>query len=225
MISFTAENKAVTIFPGSEPDRPVIYLNTFGDEGEQVFQELQAHGCPDFNLAVIGNLEWNHDMVPWDIPSISEKDAAFTGGADEYLNFLIGRIIPEAEREIKGKPVWRGLAGYSLAGLFAVYAVCRTELCPRAASMSGSLWFPGIKDYILSHGEEVKAEHIYFSLGDRENRTRNRTMKCVRENTEEIETFLKSRGKDTVFQLNPGGHFNNTVKRSAAGIRWLLGRP
>lgn len=90
--------------------------------------------------------------------------------------------------------------------------------------MSGSLWFPGIREYIFSHEPERMPDHIYFSLGDREDRTRNRFLKCVRQNTEEIEAFYKNRGIDTVFQLNSGGHYKNAVKRSAAGIAWILSR-
>ncbi len=53
MDSFTIENKMVTVFPGRERDNPVIYLNTFGHEGKQVLQNLQASNCPDFTLVAI----------------------------------------------------------------------------------------------------------------------------------------------------------------------------
>ena len=147
MTSFTIENKTVDVFPAAEPDRPVIYLNTYGQEGRQVFQQLQSSGCPDFNLVAISSLNWEHDMVPWDSPPISEKNAPFTGGADDYLSVLLNEILPKAETFISGTPLWKGIAGYSLAGLFAVYAIYQTDVFSRAASMSGSLWFPGIKEY------------------------------------------------------------------------------
>ena len=72
-----------------------------------------------------------------------------TGGADDYLRLLIEEIIPTAEKEIDGVPRWRGIAGYSLAGLFSLYAIYRTDLFSLVGSMSGSLWFPGMKEYIL----------------------------------------------------------------------------
>ena len=81
-------------------------------------------------------------MAPWDIPPISKNDTPCTGGADSYLDLLLSKIIPEAERQLRGTPVWRGIAGYSLAGLFAVYAMYQTGAFSRIASMSGSLWFP-----------------------------------------------------------------------------------
>lgn len=224
MTVFTIEKKTVTVFPGSGKDIPVIYLHTFGDDGTQLFQHLQALNCPDFTLVTISNLDWNHDMAPWDIPPVSEKSAPCTGGADDYLKLLIDQMIPQAERIIPGTPMWRGIAGYSLAGLFAVYAIYQTSLFSRVASMSGSLWYPGIKDYLFSHVMKGKPEHFYFSLGTRECKTRNRFLKEVQQNTEEIEQFYKNQGIDTIFQPNPGGHYKNVIERTSAGILWLLSR-
>lgn len=224
MISFTIEKKTVTVFPGSGKNTPIIYLNTFGNEGTQVFQYLQTLYCPDFTLVTICNLEWNHDMAPWDIPPVSEKSIPCTGGADAYLNLLIDQILPRAEKTVSGKPVWRGIAGYSLAGLFAVYTIYQTDLFSRVASISGSLWYPGIKDYIFFHPMKRKPENIYFSLGTRECKTRNPFLRCVQQNTEEIEQFYKNQGIDTIFQPNHGSHYKNVIERTAAGIIWLLSR-
>lgn len=216
--------RAVSVFPSADADKPVVYLNTFEEEGRRVYAQLQEQGCPDFSLVAISGLAWNHDMAPWDIPPLSPNDTPCTGGADSYLDLLLSKIIPEAEKQISGTPVWRGMAGYSLAGLFAVYAMYQTDAFSRIASMSGSLWFPGIKEYIFSHKEKRKPDCMYFSLGDKESKTRNPFLKCVRQNTEKIEAFYRSKGIDTAFRLNPGNHFQDAVERSAAGIAWILGR-
>ena len=120
MISFTIEQKRIDVFPGARPNTPAIYLNTYGQEGKQVFQYMRETGCPDFSLVAVSNLEWEHDMAPWDIPPIRGKDAPCTGGADGYLKLLLNQILPKAEKALPGIPSWRGIAGYSLAGLFAV---------------------------------------------------------------------------------------------------------
>ena len=224
MTSFTVEQKTVSVFPSREPDRPVIYLNTFAKEGEQVYQALKASGCPDVTLVAISNLEWDHDMAPWDIPPISQDDTPCTGGADDYLKLLTQTILPQAEQDLPGTPVWRGIAGYSLAGLFAVYSIYHTDLFSRIASMSGSLWFPGIKEYIFSHEMKGRPDHLYFSLGKKESKTRNRFLKCVQQNTQEIQAFYAGKGIDTIFQLNPGNHYQHAVERTAAGIAWILSR-
>lgn len=224
MTSFTIEQKRVEVFPSEKPNRPVIYLNTYGQEGEAVYQQLQASCCPDFTLVAIYNLNWNHDMVPWDVPPVFGKDASYTGGADLYLKLLLDEIMPEAEKMVPGTPAWRGIAGYSLAGLFAVYAIYQTDVFSRVASVSGSLWFPEIKEFIFSHAPKQTPSCIYFSLGDKEHKTRNSFLRCVRQNTQEIHTFFENQGIDTIFQVNSGNHFQDAVLRTAAGIQWVLKR-
>ena len=78
--------KTVEIFPSKAPNRPVVYLNTVSNEGLRVYQTLQGMGCPDFTLVAIGNLDWNHDMAPWDIPPISKGDTPCTMDATFQLN-------------------------------------------------------------------------------------------------------------------------------------------
>lgn len=92
MYEFTIGGKSVSVFPGIEPGAPVIYLNTYSSEGQQVFQAAQAVGCPPFTLAAIGNLDWNRDMAPWDNPAAFKGGEPFTGGADDYLRLLVEEI-------------------------------------------------------------------------------------------------------------------------------------
>lgn len=224
--NFEIENKKITVYPGAVSDMPVIYLNTFAEEeADMVYQMLYAGNCQDFTLVVISGVEWNHDMVPWDIPPVSKNDAPYTGGADNYLQFMIDQIIPTAEKYVQGSIAWRGLAGYSLAGLFATYSMYRTTLFSRIACMSGSLWFPGFKEYVFSHEPMRKPEHLYFSLGNKECKTKNPYLKNVQAHTEEIETFYRKQGIDTMLCMNAGGHFKDTAKRTADGIQWLLSKP
>ena len=224
MHTFTTDNKTISIFPCSESESPVIYLNTFLDEGQKVYEAAQAAGCPPFTLVAISDLEWNHDMVPWDSPPAFKNAEPCTGGADEYLRLLTEEIIPATERELPRPPRWRGIAGYSLAGLFALYAICQTDLFSRVGSMSGSLWFPSVKEYIFSHEPKRWPDCMYFSLGDKESKTQNPILKSVQQNTEEIHAFYQSKSIDTVLQQNPGNHYNHAVERTAAGLCWLLSR-
>ena len=62
--------------------------------------------------------------------------------------------------------------------------------------MSGSVWFPGFKEYICSRELKRRPDCIYFSLRgqgnqdpQKETRTRNSVLKKVQENTEEIRNF------------------------------------
>ena len=224
MQTFMISNKTVSVFTSFKPETPIIYLNTCSGEGQKIYEAAQAAGCPPFTLVAISNLDWNHDMAPWDSPPAFKNADPCTGGADDYLRLLTEEIIPAAEKEIGGIPCWRGLAGYSLAGLFALYAIYQTDLFSRVGSMSGSLWFPGMKEYIFSHEPKRWPDCMYFSLGDKESKTKNPILRTVQENTGEICAYYQRRGIDTVFQLNPGNHFVQSVERTAAGLCWLLNR-
>ena len=163
-------------------------------------------------------------MASWDSPAAFKGGEPFTGGANDYLRLLVEEIMPKAEKELLGPPAWRGIAGYSLAGLFALYAIYQTDAFSRVGCMSGSLWFPGFKEYIFTHELKRRPDCLYFSLGDKEAKTRNPILTTVQENTEEIQAFYQSKGINTVFQLNPGNHFVQGIERTVAGIQWLLSR-
>lgn len=221
MDTFVADGKTVSVYPAAEPGAPVVYLNTFGEEGQAVFDALTAIGGPALTLVTISGLDWDRDMSPWDSPAVFKSAAPFAGGADDYLRLLAEEIVPAAERRLPSTPIWRGIAGYSLAGLFAVYALYRTDVFSRAASVSGSLWFPGFREYVLSHTPLRQPDCVFFSLGDRESKTRNPVLRTVQENTEALCEFCRGQGIRIVFQLNPGGHHDHPAQRTAAGIQWI----
>lgn len=224
MIQFTVENKKITIYPAATPDKPIVYLNTFSGEGDSVYEQICSMSCLDFTFVAISGLNWNHDMSPWSIPPIMKEDTTCTGGANDYLQLLTGAIILKVENMIKERAAWRGLAGYSLAGLFAVYSMYHTDSFSRLASISGSLWFPYFKEYVFSHEMMGKPYYMYFSLGDKECRTKNAYLKPVQINTESIEAFYKAHGINTAYQLNQGGHHKDAVMRTAKGITGMLSK-
>ena len=123
---------------------------------------------------------------------------------------------------ICGAPRFTGIAGYSLAGLFALYALYRCDAFDRAASMSGSLWFPGFADFAASHEMKKRPEKLYLSLGDKEAKTRNEYMKTVQEKTEAVVRLYEEAGLAVEWEMNPGNHFRDAEVRTAKGIRAIL---
>ena len=108
MISFTIEQKRIDVFPGARPNTPAIYLNTYGQEGKQVFQYMRETGCPDFSLVAVSNLEWEHDMAPWDIPPIWGQRCAL---------YRRSRWLPETSSKSNSAEGGKSIAGYPfLAG-------------------------------------------------------------------------------------------------------------
>ena len=172
-------------------------------------------------MVAITDLDWNHDLAPWDCPPAFKNGEPCTGGAPDYLKVLTGAIIPKVEENLSAPVLWRGIAGYSLAGLFAVWSLYETDLFVRAASMSGSLWFPGFKEHVFSHRIRGNVSRVYFSLGNKEGKTRNPLLQTVQENTQEIQAFYESLGIQTVFRLNPGNHYKDVEKRTVDGIMWM----
>ena len=215
-------NKEITLYKSTDKNVPLIVFNTFEGDGEGVYKELQNMGCTFFNLLVVGNIDWNHDMSPWYMPSIYSKEKSFSGGADEYLRLLIDEILPKTKELIEGVPKFTGIAGYSLAGLFAVYAMYKTDVFDKVASMSGSLWFSNFIEYCKRNEYKRLPDKIYFSLGDKEANTRDPVLKTVQDKTIKLSEYFKILGTEVIFELNPGNHFTDTVLRSAKGIKAIL---
>lgn len=219
---FTMRGKDVTLYLAEAPDLPLIVLNNYLGDGSSVVEALAGMGCTELNLLCVGNLDWNHDMAPWNCPPLSKDDVPCTGGADDYLTLLVEEILPQAHELVRGVPRHTGIAGYSLAGLFALYAMYRCDAFERVASMSGSLWFPDFVEYCESHAMERRPEKVYLSLGDAEAKTRNALLKTVRVRTEELVAYYRSLGLDVAWELNPGNHFRDGALRSAKGIAAIL---
>ena len=219
---FLFADKILTLYKTEKACAPLIILNNFYGDGESVVKELNNMECTDFNLLSVGNLEWNDEMTPWYCPPIQAGDEPCTGGADAYLDLLLGRIIPKTISYINGIPSHMGIAGYSLAGLFSLYAAYNCSVFDCFASMSGSLWFPDFKEYVFSHDFFEKPRVIYISLGDDEANTENKYLSTVRSNTESIVSHYRKLGINVVYEINPGNHVSNVAVRSAKGIKALL---
>lgn len=207
------------VFPAAAA-APMICLSSNEDEREALRAELAD--APAHTLVCVTGLNWERDLSPWPAPAIGGRGPAFAGGADAYLRLLTERILPAAEAVLPAPPLWRGIAGYSLAGLFALYALCRTDAFSRAASMSGSLWYPGLRENIAAHAPARRPDCLYVSLGDREERTRNPVLSSVRRETEAVVALFRAWGVPTALEFPPGNHFQDVAKRTARGVRWLL---
>ena len=145
---------------------PAIWLHTFPGEGERIWSRLK-NPCA---LICISGIHWNDDLSPWPAPAVMEKGGAFGGGAPAYLEYLTKTIIPRAEAALPFAPVQRGLTGYSMAGLFAVYAMYHASCFDFIGTMSGSLWFDGWLEYARTHRPVSPVKRMYVSLGSREHR-------------------------------------------------------
>ncbi|UOP00387.1 hypothetical protein [Kingella potus] len=132
-----------------------------------------------------------------------------------------GTALPEIEGRLNLRPRWRGIAGYSLAGLFAAWSAYADSPFDRIACVSGSLWFDGWTE--LARGEmRTPPQQACFSIGDSEKNSKNPRMAAVEDNMRFTENLWRQRGIPTVFTRNRGGHFDHVPQRMADGIRRLL---
>ncbi len=175
---------------------------------------------PECSLLAFPAPDWDRDLTPWPAPGLRGKDPDFGGEAAAFLEKLL-RAVTEAEDALPEKPETRLLMGYSLGGLFALWAGTRTDAFPLLASVSGSLWYDGWCDYLAVH--PCRAGKVYLSLGEKEPKARNPRMARVGQCTERTEALLRASGAETALEWNPGGHFQEPEARMARAVRALLG--
>ena len=88
-------------------------------------------------------------------------------------------------------------------------------------SVSGSLWYDGFTDWMKSVHQWL-GKSYYFSLGDRENLTRNRRLASVEDRTQEAIGILREVGQEVFFEYNQGSHFAPVLPRLDKALQHLL---
>ena len=95
---------------------PIVYL--LGDVADNSpIQVPEGVG-----LVCIGVDLWEKNFSPWCAPRVFAKGPNFGDGAQKTLDTLINQVIPWTESELTESPAYRVLVGYSLAGLFSLWA-------------------------------------------------------------------------------------------------------
>ena len=193
-------------------------LEVLDQEAEIIKQAVP--GTP-FTLAAFLVEDWNNELSPWNAPAVFGQ-ADFGSGAAETLAFITGTLIPELCAADGKKHILLG--GYSLSGLFALWAAYQTDLLNGIAAVSPSVWFPGWTDYIESN--TIRSPQVYLSLGSKEEKTRNKTMAAVGENIRRQYELLTGTNavERCILEWNPGNHFADSEKRMAKGFAWLMNR-
>jgi len=199
---------------------PVVYL--LGDMADNSPVQVPV----GVSLVHIGVDLWEENFSPWCAPRVFAKGPNFGDGAQKTLDTLINHVIPWTESELTDPPTYRVLVGYSLAGLFSLWAGVSQQVATfqRIGAVSGSFWFPGLLDYVDQQlsGGVVGLTHAYLSLGDREARTPNPQIMHVRENAELLASKLQNAGITSTFELNRGNHFQNVEGRMQKALDWLV---
>ncbi len=201
-------------------DLPTIYWGEMKNSSETIEKVLAL--CEDVkcNYVVYEVEDWNADFSPWEFTL--NKKMSFSGGGRSTLDWLVNKCVTYCEKEygLTGKRV---LCGYSLAGLFSLWAFYESQAFCGVISCSGSLWFGDWISYAESHTAPQNSS-VYLSLGDREEKARDRIMATVGDCTRrQYELVCGDKNVSRhILEWNDGGHFNEPEKRIANGIKWLI---
>ena len=166
-----------------------------------------------FYLLAVKIEDWNTDLSPWTAPAVFGKNG-FGCGAEKTLISIL-ELCTDSRRSYF-------IGGYSLAGLFALWAVYRSDVFRGAAATSPSVWFPGFTDFMRR--ENIRTGTVYLSLADREEKVRNRIMAAVGDRIREAYDLLLEREIDCVLEWNEGNHFREPDVRTARAFAWLMNR-
>ena len=213
----------INLFPSGvqDGDAPLVCLLCARGEGPAVRDAALEAGAGPFHMAAVPVADWNADLSPWPAPGLRGGEA-FGGRADAFLKELEA-ALPGLRAALRAPDAPCYIAGYSLAGLFSVWALYRTAAFDGAASVSGSLWYPDFAGFLKSGRPQRKPRRVYLSLGDRESRTRDPLLRRTEDETRALCAALREMGTESVFELNPGGHFQDAEKRMARGVAWIAG--
>ena len=208
---FELDGRAVTFYADDAPQ--ILFIQPVdAHDAELLDAEIEAmRDCAlPFALAAFAVQDWDRDLSLWTAPPVFGK-VPFGGMAEETLAFVLDRLLPGLRTRL-GADTKLCLGGYSLAGLFALWAATRTDAFSGVATASPSVWFPGWLDYVKAN--PIRAQSVYLSLGDREERAKNPVMATVGDCIREQYALLQS-AHDVTLEWNPGNHFQDSEKRTA----------
>ena len=174
-----------------------------------------------FVLATIELEDWMMDLMPWSDSNVSRDPEAGKHGQDT-LEYVLMSLIPELKKRYGPLPIILG--GYSLGGLFALWASAQSDSFKAVAAASPSVW---IKDWIPFAKKHVPmADTVYLSLGDQEEHVKNQAIArvgdCLRTQYRLLQEHIGA-NNCTLF-WEQGGHFNDNEGRLARAFAWCMER-
>ena len=174
---------------------------------------IRKNTAEDFRLVAFKVNDWNKDLSPWNAPAVFGKADFGEGAAD-----TLGEIMKFCEDRTRAYYI----GGYSLAGMFALWAGYQIDLFQGIAAASPSIWFPGFIDYMKEH--KLNSRHVYLSLGDREEKARNPVMATVGDRIREAYSLITEQNIDSILEWNEGNHFKDADLRTAKAFSWVMKR-
>ena len=182
---------------------------------EQEVETIKELSDKPFSLVAFMIKDWNQELTPWSAPPVFGK-VPFGSGAEKTLEFITSQLLPEVQDKIPHLI----LGGYSLAGLFALWAGYQTGKFEGIAAASPSVWYP--KWIYYASENKPLAKSVYLSLGDKEEKAKNPVMAQVGNAIRKQHELLTEQEINTLLEWNAGNHFVDSDKRMAKGFAWAI---
>ena len=183
-------------------------------------EEIEKNTDKQFSLISFKIEDWNNELSPWEAPPAFGKKS-FGSGAIDTLEFIESNLIPKVkERYNFSDDVKVILGGYSLAGLFSLWSAYKSNTFSGIAAASPSVWFNSWEEFM--NNNTPLSNTIYLSLGDTEEKTKNKVMYAVGDNIRKQAKLLKNDNINTILEWNKGGHFSNSDLRVAKAFTWCI---
>ena len=207
-------------------ERPEVLLiqpsarhETKNDGINREVKVLATTATKGFAIVFFDTVEWAKALMPWQDEAVSRNEEVGMH-AQDTLVYIEESLVPWLHERFGKLPCIIG--GYSLGGLFALWAARQSAAFCAVAAASPSLWIKGWADFADNHS--LNAQLAYVSLGDREEHCRNQRMArigdCVRH--EHLTLANQIGSSATTLEWNSGGHFGNEAERTAKAFAWCI---
>ena len=218
------EGVKLYVYLSNVKDATTIYFLD-GEQFEEPFNQWITEHRPALNFVLIASNNRTDDYTPWPLLASETLLMDFGGKAEEHLSFIKTCVVPfcESEYRFASSAEKRVIGGYSLGGLFSLYAAVNTNLFGTALSCSSSLWFPDFLDYLKEHPFKAAHPKLYMSVGDQEGTTATNLTADQTLNTIALKDFYEPKFQpgDFKFTLEVGNHGNNISGRAWRAIEWV----
>ena len=221
MIESIIAGRKCRLFGSERPGCLLVQPSARHENGtlEAEVAQLEALAPKPFLLATIELEDWTIGLIPWWDGNISRDPEAGKHG-QETLDFILNDLLPELESRYGALPVLLG--GYSLGGLFGLWASCQTDRFRAVAAASPSVWIHGWLPFAKK--QAPMADAVYLSLGDREEQVKNQAIARVGDNLRTYYELLQDQlGPDCCTLVwEEGNHFTDNAGRLARAFAWCL---
>lgn len=205
------------------PEAKVCIIRFVGEHEKdlieyEISEIRETYSEAEWYMVLVPIEKWEDDLVPWAKNDISAGESKT--GAEDTLSRITDKLIADISNRFTRDGRRYYLVGYSLAGLFSLWASYNSDAISGVAAVSPSVWYPGWLEYIENHN--CMSEDVYLSIGSKEHKTRNQVMANVRDNINRQHDILKNANINTILEINEGNHFKDPHIRVAKGIKWLI---